>query len=348
MKIRLLCLAGFVAASYAALSQQNEIPESGNVGIGTTAPTAKLDVRGDARIDSTLKVGDSLIIMNSARVGDDLKVSGNAFIEGDLQVLGLSELNATVITGALGLPGLNTADHITGVLVLDENGKVQKMDGLQLGTLPYKPFTICDLANPHPTWSSEIGKIYSFCPDVRVGIGTNSPEYLLDVRGSGYFKSGLQVGNVQASSFPAAALIEGERTDASNAPLMRLSVKPANGAAQTRFKVEKDGRVYCTSVYVRPTAAIPDYVFRPGYRLMPLEEIKAFVQTNEHLPNVPGEAEINENGLSVDEMQLRLLEKVEELTLYVIELHEANKARNLENVRLRAELEELKVQISRQ
>jgi hypothetical protein len=64
---------------------------------------------------------------------------------------------------------------------------------------------------------------------------------------------------------------------------------------------------------------LPDYVFEPGYRLMPVEELGAFVAREKHLPNVPAAAEMREKGLNVGEFQMKLLEKIEELTLYTVE-----------------------------
>jgi hypothetical protein len=62
-----------------------------------------------------------------------------------------------------------------------------------------------------------------------------------------------------------------------------------------------------------------DYVFEPGYELLPLGELEAFISENRHLPNVPSTEEIQRNGLNVQNFQGRLLEKVEELTLYTLE-----------------------------
>lgn len=62
--------------------------------------------------------------------------------------------------------------------------------------------------------------------------------------------------------------------------------------------------------------AAPDYVFEQGYRLMPPDELRAFIAANRHLPGVPSGGEISQNGLDVSEFQMRLLEKIEELTLY--------------------------------
>jgi hypothetical protein len=63
-----------------------------------------------------------------------------------------------------------------------------------------------------------------------------------------------------------------------------------------------------------------DYVFEKDYDLKPLEEVEAFINANGHLPNVPTASEIEKEGLNLGEMDAKLLEKIEELTLYVIEL----------------------------
>jgi hypothetical protein len=59
---------------------------------------------------------------------------------------------------------------------------------------------------------------------------------------------------------------------------------------------------------------------RPNYNLMPLKELEQYIIQNKHLPDVPTQDEISKNGIDVYEMNAVLLKKVEELTLYVIEL----------------------------
>lgn len=73
----------------------------------------------------------------------------------------------------------------------------------------------------------------------------------------------------------------------------------------------------------------PDYVFEDDYALKPLEQVEDFIKINKHLPGVPNEKEISENGVNLGEMNKILMEKVEELTLYVIELNK--KIEDLEN-----------------
>ena len=79
-----------------------------------------------------------------------------------------------------------------------------------------------------------------------------------------------------------------------------------------------------------------DFVFDKEYKLRSLEEVKAHIDEYKHLPDIPTEAEVKENGVSLGEMQAKLLQKIEELTLYVIKQDEKNKALEKEIQSLKA------------
>lgn len=79
-----------------------------------------------------------------------------------------------------------------------------------------------------------------------------------------------------------------------------------------------------------------DYVFEEDYTLLPLTEVEAFIQENGHLPNVPSAGEIKRDGINVAEMAKIQQEKIEELTLYIIEQQKQNEKQT-------REIEELKV-----
>jgi hypothetical protein len=68
-----------------------------------------------------------------------------------------------------------------------------------------------------------------------------------------------------------------------------------------------------------------DYVFNPGYRLRPLTEVASYIKEHHHLPEIPSEAEVKEKGVSVGDMQAKLLAKIEELTLHMIQADEKNR-----------------------
>jgi hypothetical protein len=83
------------------------------------------------------------------------------------------------------------------------------------------------------------------------------------------------------------------------------------------------------------TLNVPDYVFDPGYKLMPLEELREFVAREKHLPNVPNARHVKEKGLNLSHFQMRLLEKLEELTLYALTQDERLTTQQEELLRLR-------------
>ncbi len=81
-----------------------------------------------------------------------------------------------------------------------------------------------------------------------------------------------------------------------------------------------DGKIECEEVEVKMIDA-PDYVFAADYNLMSLKETKAYIESNQHLPNIPAAKELAK-GVGLVEMNHKLLEKVEELTLHQIALLE--------------------------
>jgi len=102
------------------------------------------------------------------------------------------------------------------------------------------------------------------------------------------------------------------------------------GTTQPDELLTVKGKIHTQEVIVDLNGAVaPDYVFEsyfegksklnPTYRLLTLSEIETFIKENHHLPKVPSAKEIEENGLSLKEMNLLLLEKIEELTLYTIQ-----------------------------
>jgi hypothetical protein len=88
-------------------------------------------------------------------------------------------------------------------------------------------------------------------------------------------------------------------------------------------------------------STFPDYVFEPDYELMPLSELASFIEENKHLPKIPSASEIAAGGLNMTEMQISLVEKVEELTLYMLAQEEKNQAQEREIKQLKAQLASL-------
>ena len=119
----------------------------------------------------------------------------------------------------------------------------------------------------------------------RVGINTNNPTAQFTVNGN------MLVGDPATVSLPSG---------------YKLYV-------ETGILTEK------VKVAIKTTGNWSDYVFEPGYSLMPLNSLEAYVTANRHLPNIPSAEEVVKEGVDLGEMTSKLLGKVEELTLYIIQ-----------------------------
>jgi hypothetical protein len=81
-----------------------------------------------------------------------------------------------------------------------------------------------------------------------------------------------------------------------------------------------------------------DYVFGKNYRLLSLEEVEEFIGENKHLPNIPKATEVEANGLKVADMSAKMMEKIEELTLYIIDINKRVKSLENENKTLKRQI----------
>ena len=87
------------------------------------------------------------------------------------------------------------------------------------------------------------------------------------------------------------------------------------------YALNVDGKIIAEELRVELSSNWPDYVFANGYKLKSIKEVEAHINEKHHLPGIPSAKEIEEEGLMVGDMQKRMMEKIEELTLYIIELN---------------------------
>lgn len=100
-----------------------------------------------------------------------------------------------------------------------------------------------------------------------------------------------------------------------------------------------NGKITCTEVQVT-MYGWSDYVFNKDYNLLPLDKLENYIIENRHLPDVPSETEVLKEGLDVGEFNSLLLQKIEELTLYVIELNKQNNELNKKLINLQEQINE--------
>ena len=107
------------------------------------------------------------------------------------------------------------------------------------------------------------------------------------------------------------------------------------GTSTPQAKLAVNGDIYAKKVKVTQTGW-PDYVFQASYRLRPLSEVEQYINQHHHLPEITSAEEMEKNGLDLGENQAVVVMKIEELTLYIINLNKEVEA-------LKKEIKQLKV-----
>lgn len=281
-------------------------------------------VRDSVTISKNLRVEEDVHFlgqtrMNNAKIQNNFDVEGNTRLEGNVW---LTEIGFT--------PTLNNKDFI----VSQGNGALKKIpyDTLvskfsrDLIELVYDKKE-CPIGVPilNPTWANGPDKIFTDCPQVFVGIGTSEPQSKLDVRGTTYTNS------LAINANPTALGSKHFHLKVRNLPpsQQNSTIFLIENNDRPLFQINNDGIVRAREIKVNLDSAWPDYVFQPNYSLQPLTDVHRYIQENGHLPNVPSAQEIEEEGVSLGEMNRILVEKVEELTLYLIEQQKLIEAQNL-------------------
>lgn len=165
------------------------------------------------------------------------------------------------------------------------------------------------------------GGTYEMLQTIRTG-GSNLAFLFVDF-GSKMFRMREGITNAEFLNTGYTAFLGGGKVG-----IGTTAFKSANVKLQVMGEAYVEGRVRCTEVEVALAASFtwPDYVFNSGYKLRSLYDVESFINTNKHLPDVPSQDEIANGGINLGEMNATLLQKVEELTLYMIDLKKENDA----------------------
>ncbi len=329
--------------------EQARLTESGRFGFGTTSPLEKFHLQaGNFLVSQSINGVDGLITVadpSGTRVGDLYHYNNEMWLQSrGNRNLNLSTGTGNVLIGLLGGKlGINTSSptenlHVVGNAVLTGT--------LFSGPIVTSTFTarqntngvdgLVTVTNPSGT---PAGDFYNYNDQIwlqsrgnrpmilstgtgNIGVGTTNPTSKLHVNGTGYFQNVVKVNTT--TGYLAVGDFEGGSPLTTPAGY-RLIVQDGILTEKIKVALKTSGSDWA------------DYVFEPEYKskMMSLEEVEKFTLKHKHLPNVPSADEMVKNGLDVSQTSKMFMEKIEELTLYMIELNKEVKALKAENAALK-------------
>jgi hypothetical protein len=104
------------------------------------------------------------------------------------------------------------------------------------------------------------------------------------------------------------------------------------------FKLAVEGKIGAREVHVTSQSPWPDYVFSNQYKLKSLNTLEDYIKKNNRLPGMPSAAEVKNDGFELGKMNTRVVEKIEELTLYIIDLNKKIEKLEKDNATLRKQI----------
>ena len=358
------------------------IQANGKIGMGTRTPPSKLsivDSGSQNAIHMDVEGGDALLQLSSPSVNHWTRIGTNgsplAFVTQGNDKYGA---NPSMFITNDGRIGIGTSNPISSLNVMGDMhinhsgyGIVQENGTISMGTYidPTAGWLGTNSNHPLYFYTNNGWESMAITPSGNIGMGTNTPNEKLAVAGStGLYgntvispsmngtQGTLSVGtptifpnsmlNVK-SSLQYGAFIDGPTATSAALQVegrtkLNGNVSIGSGAGfASGYRLSVDGKIICTELRVQATP-FPDYVFANDYKLKSLDEVEAHINTYHRLPNMPPATEVEAEGMSVGGIQLKLVEKVEELTLYLLQQQKQLKEQQAEINRLNETLSQLK------
>ncbi|NII83302.1 MULTISPECIES: hypothetical protein [unclassified Pedobacter] len=287
------------------LFAQNTFPTSGNVGIGTLSPTAKISFNN---VNDGADTPDGITWYNGSPLNYGIYRTPGAWLAPAYQQMRLQWDTGIILDPGTGYEK-SYVDIMGGGLRIT-SGNV----GIGMTTPTQKLSVAGNILSS--VGSNEGGALWlenSFKTDNN-----------LAQRWAIYNMTGGYGNSLQFWSYNHDNTIMGPRLvigDNGNVLIGKT------GQSNTSYILDVNGKARANEIVVNTSGA--DFVFDPGYNLPDLTELEQFVKANKHLPEIPTAQQMVENGVNLGELNIKLLQKVEELTLHLIE--KEKQLRNQEN-----------------
>lgn len=279
-----------------------------------------------------------LNVLGNAMISGSSTVSGNSIVNGALSVGSTSKVKISNWTSgsgawidipvASGTPsGIGSGGIGVNSWIAYAGNTNQWFTGSATGDLCYRNM------NGKLQFGNTSGAPAMTISASRVGIGTTTPTQPLDVEKNADYQ--LRLGNTAGQGYNIGRNIatgfltfygdqsgyNGYTFGGVNGTKMTINGSGNVGIGTTtpKYLLDVKGTIRAAEVLVESVDKFADFVFNSDYQLPTLMEVDKFIQANGHLSNIPSASEVKTYGLNLVEMQVKLLQKIEELTLYVIE-----------------------------
>jgi hypothetical protein len=298
------------------------IAANGNVGVGTASPFAKLDLGN--------------VIGNSPYVQELTYSANDQYFQGIGVNLGQSPNAMSMLIGGY--------------------------SGASAGPASFEVVSSNNLTWPYTSYQTR----FMVLSDGRIGIGTHTPNANLEVNkntiigtggdkfntaltlikngdsygidnpvlvikhsgngGNSYGNPASDNGIIQITGFNTAVSNKAINSNNNFYVFTNGTVAVNANRVPTGYTFAVGGNAIAEQMTVMLQADWPDYIFKKDYTLMPLSDLKTYIDKNHHLPEIPSAADVEKDGLNLGEMNRLLLKKVEQLTLYLIEQQKVNQS----------------------
>ena len=266
-------------------------PDTTKVGIGTTNPTERVHINNGA-----LKIGNGT--SNTDRAKNVLKFGDGNYVRiGEWEADDMLSFYASRHNFTAGNVGIGVADP---QYKLDVNGK------LYLRTYNWQDAT----AYSYLHWQT-----HTLVMGVPAG---NYSVTKVDIKPGGYNGDSLYSQLMLYTAYGANNQVAKIKFNTMENCWINTSGYVGIGTENPQHKLDVRGTIRADEILVN-TVSGADFVFDKSYNLRPLNELNSYIEENQHLPEIPSAEEMQENGVNMNELQIQLLQKVEELTLYVIQ-----------------------------
>ncbi len=296
----------------------------GNVGIGSLDPQSKLHIEGgnEASLfsDGFFMMGSesstNLIMDNNeiqARIND---TGSNLFVQphgGDLLVDG----NSLVVASSDNQVGIGTSspDAKLEVRSVSSAGNPQLLLNEASSGSPRMYFKSQPASARYAYITSNPGSFTGASMGLGYNDGTSSRRFIDLQFADDYVEIQRNSGDILLCSNSGAGAVGIGVSDVANLP--------------AGYELAVDGKIIAEEIRVEMSGSWPDYVFDPSYHLKSIPELHEEIKRLGHLPGIPSASTVEEEGIQLGEMQTKMMEKIEELTLYIIQLE--SRINTLEN-----------------